>query len=134
MIFSNNVKLAVKRKGYDKLHDRNLNVAIIGGSGSGKTRNYVKPNLMELHGNYFVTDPKGTLIKETGHLFEKNDYKIKCINLIPETMNESMGYNPLYYVKTKEQIQAFIFNLIKNTTPPKSSTNDPLSSIKFGFT
>lgn len=115
-------------------YERNRNIAVIGGSGSGKTRYYVKPNLMQLHGNYFVTDPKGTVIEECGHLFEDNGYDIKCLNVISavtiddkcnllddndpncvNAMKSSMHYNPLYYVKTEEQILAFVNCLIKNT-------------------
>lgn len=69
---------------------------VVGGSGSGKTRNYVKPNLMQLNANYFVTDPKGTLIGESGWLFTDNGYKVKSFNTID--FSKSQHYNPLAYV------------------------------------
>lgn len=147
LVFSQNSGLAVKqdksvnvKERLDK--QRNLNVAVIGGSGSGKTRFYVKPNLMQLHGNYFVTDPKGTVIDEVGHLMEDNGYEIKCFNVIPaeitkdnegrdipvserkSEMDKSMCYNPLQYVKTKEQILAFVNCLIKNTNGKDNNKGD----------
>lgn len=82
LIFTEKYGLALKKPKFDLETDRNLNVMVIGGSGSGKTRNYVKPNLMQLNANYFVTDPKGTLVTETGYLFRDNHYDIKVFNTI----------------------------------------------------
>lgn len=122
LLFTENFGLALKRKKFDLDLDRNLNVVVIGGSGSGKTRNYVKPNLMQLNASYFVTDPKGTLLEETGHLFEQNDYDIRSFNTI--NFDESMHYNPLHYVKTDADILSFVNCLIANTSGD-GSKGDP---------
>lgn len=114
LLFTESFGLALKRPNFDLELDRNLNVVVIGGSGSGKTRNFVKPNLMQLNASYFVTDPKGTLLPETGHLFEQNDYEIRCFNTI--NFDQSMHYNPLHYVKTDADILSFVNCLIANTS------------------
>lgn len=114
LIFTEHFGLALKRPKFDLELDRNLNVMVIGGSGSGKTRNYVKPNLMQLNASYFITDPKGTLLGETGHLFEQNDYKIKAFNTIE--FGKSLHYNPLAYVRTDADILSFVNCLIANTS------------------
>ena len=97
---------------------------VIGGSGSGKTRNYVKPNLMQLNASYFLTDPKGTSLPECGYLFRDNGYRIKVFNTIE--FNKSMHYNPLKYVKTDADILSFVNCLISNTNGDKQSGGDPL--------
>lgn len=122
LIFTKKYGLAIKKKKFDLETDRNLNVMVIGGSGSGKTRNYVKPNLMQLNANYFVTDPKGTLIGETGYLFTDNGYKIKSFNTID--FSKSQHYNPLAYVKTDADILSFVNCFIMNTNDPKKSGGD----------
>ena len=76
---------------------RNKNVLIVGGSGSGKTRFFIKPNLMQLHSSYVVTDPKGQLVLETGRLLERAGYKISVLNTI--NFNKSMHYNPFSYAR-----------------------------------
>ena len=91
LLFTKNYGLALKKPKFDLEHDRNLNVMVIGGSGSGKTRNYVKPNLMQLNASYFLTDPKGTSLPECGYLFRDNGYRIKVFNTIE--FNKSMHYN-----------------------------------------
>lgn len=93
------------------------------GSGSGKTRNYVKPNLMQLNASYFLTDPKGTSLPECGYLFRDNGYRIKVFNTIE--FNKSMHYNPLKYVKTDADILSFVNCLISNTNGDKQSGGDP---------
>lgn len=78
-------------------HARNKNVLVVGGSGSGKTRFFVKPNLMQMHSSYVVTDPKGTLLLEVGQLMRRGGYEIKVLNTI--NFNKSMRYNPFSYVR-----------------------------------
>lgn len=123
LLFTKNYGLALKKPKFDLEHDRNLNVMVIGGSGSGKTRNYVKPNLMQLNASYFLTDPKGTSLSECGYLFRDNGYRIKVFNTIE--FNKSMHYNPLKYVKTDADILSFVNCLISNTNGDKQSGGDP---------
>jgi len=92
---------------------RNNNVLIIGGSGSGKTRFYVKPNLMQMHSSYVVTDPKGSIVKECGKMLADNGYKVRILNLID--MKQSDKYNPFNYIKEEKDILKLITNLITNT-------------------
>lgn len=99
-------------------YNRNKNVLVIGGSGSGKTRFFVKPNLMQLHSSYVITDPKGSLIHETGKMFLDAGYRIKVFDLI--NRDKSDCYNPFEYLKTEDDILKLINNLISNTTSPKS--------------
>ena len=113
LIFTQNYGLALHRPKYNPELDRNLNVLVIGGSGSGKTFNYVTPNIMQLNANYFITDPKGTLLKDAGYLFTDNGYEIKSFNTI--NLDESMHYNPLKYVKTDTDILSFVNCYIMNT-------------------
>ena len=111
ILFSKNYGIATKRDKFDLEHDRNCNVLVVGGSGSGKTRYYVKPNLLQMNSSYFVTDPKGTLIGETGQGMADSGYDVRCF----DTINFYGYYNPLYYVKTDEDILSFVECLIKNT-------------------
>jgi len=92
---------------------RNKNVVVIGGSGSGKTRFFVKPNLMQLHSSYVVTDPKGTLIQETGTLLVRGGYKIKVLNTI--NFKKSMHYNPFAYIRSEKDILKLVNTIIANT-------------------
>ena len=92
LLFTKNFGLALHRPKFDPEYDRNLNVLVVGGSGSGKTFNYVTPNICQLNTSYFVTDPKGTLLKDAGYLFTDNGYKLKSFNTI--NLDESMHYNP----------------------------------------
>ncbi len=91
----------------------NHNVLIIGGSGSGKTRYHIKPNLMQMNASYLVTDPKGTVIVECGRLLERNGYKIKVLNTID--FSRSMHYNPFRYIRKEEDILSLIMVLMENT-------------------
>ena len=92
---------------------RNKNVLIVGGSGSGKTRFWLKPNLMQLHSSYCITDPKGQLLIECGSLLKRNKYRIKVLNTID--FSKSMRYNPLAYIKSEKDILKLVTALIANT-------------------
>ena len=93
---------------------RNKNVLIVGGPGSGKTRFFIKPNLMQLHSSYVVTDPKGQLVLETGRLLERAGYKISVLNTI--NFAKSMHYNPFAYIHSEKDILKLVTCLIANTT------------------
>lgn len=92
---------------------RNKNVLVIGGSGSGKTRFFIKPNLMQMHSSYVVTDPKGTLIIECGKMLERNNYSIKVLNTI--NFKKSMKYNPFAYLRSEKDILKLVQTIIANT-------------------
>lgn len=92
---------------------RNKNVLVIGGSGSGKTRFFVKPNLLQMHSSYVVTDPKGTVLNEVGNALMKGGYKIKVLNTI--NFAKSMHYNPLAYIRSEKDILKLVNTIIANT-------------------
>ena len=92
---------------------RNKNILVIGGSGSGKTRFFCKPSLLQAHSSYVCTDPKGTLLPEIGGFLEKQKYRIKCLNLI--NFKKSMRYNPLAYIRSEKDILKLVNALIMNT-------------------
>ena len=92
---------------------RNKNILVIGGSGSGKTRFFCKPSLLQAHSSYVVTDPKGTLLPEVGSFLERKKYRIKCLNLI--NFKKSMKYNPLAYIRSEKDILKLVNALIMNT-------------------
>ena len=92
---------------------RNKNVLIIGGSGSGKTRFFVKPNLMQMHSSYVVTDPKGTVLLEVGKMLQSNGYRIKVLNTINFT--KSCHYNPFSYIRSEKDILKLVNTIIVNT-------------------
>lgn len=123
IILTKGAQLALDRGRFDLKTDRNHNVVVVGGSGSGKTRYYVKPNLMQLNSSYFVTDPKGTLIGEMGHLFAEAGYEIRSFNTID--FAESNRYNPFRYVRSEADVLTFVECLIKNTTGDKDHAGDP---------
>ena len=92
---------------------RNKNVLIIGGSGSGKTRFWLKPNLLQMHSSYVVTDPKGSIVIECGNALLKHDYDIKIFNTI--NFKKSMHYNPFAYIHSEKDILKLVTTLIANT-------------------
>ena len=92
---------------------RNKNILVIGGSGSGKTRFFVKPNLMQMHSSYVVPDPKGTVLIECGKLLQRGGYKIKVLNTI--NFKKSMRYNPLVYIRSEKDILKLVNTIIANT-------------------
>lgn len=118
-ILSQNVRMGLD----GKKHRRNLNTIVIGGSGAGKTRFYGKPNIMQCNTSYAVIDPKGEILRDTGLLLEKEGYVIKVIDLI--NMDKSHGYNPFSYIHDDKDVLKLINNLIRNTTPKGSQTQDP---------
>ncbi len=92
---------------------RNKNVLVIGGSGSGKTRFFVEPNLMQMHSSYVVTDPKGTILIRLGHMLQKGGYRIKVLNTI--NFKKSMHYNPFVYIHCEKDILKLVNIIIENT-------------------
>ena len=106
-----------------KIHRRNLNTLIIGGSGAGKTRFYAKPNIMQCNTSFVVLDPKGEIIRDVGNLLIKNGYEVKVLDLI--NMERSHCYNPFVYITNDNDIQKLVTNLFKSTTPKGSSSQDP---------
>ena len=118
-ILSQNVRIGLD----GRRHRRNLNTLVIGGSGAGKTRFFGKPNLMQCNTSFVVLDPKGEQLRDVGNLLEKEGYVIKVVDLI--NMNRSHCYNPFRYIKDDKDVLKLITNLIRNTTPKGSQTNDP---------
>lgn len=104
-------------------HRRNLNTIIVGGSGAGKTRFFAKPNIMNANSSFIITDPKGELLRATGHLLEAKGYVIKVIDLIH--MDKSHCYNPFAYIRDDNDVQKLVTNLFANTTPKDSKSSDP---------
>lgn len=118
-ILSQNVRIGLD----GRRHRRNLNTLVIGGSGAGKTRFFGKTNLMQCNTSFVVLDPKGEQLRDVGNLLEKEGYVIKVVDLI--NMNRSHCYNPFRYIKDDKDVLKLITNLIRNTTPKGSQTNDP---------
>ena len=118
-VFENNIiltqteSLMMSNRPKEPKNARNKNVLVIGGSGSGKTRFFLKPNLMQLHSSYVVTDPKGSVVCEVGKLLERNNYKIKIFNTI--NFKKSMHYNPFAYIHSEKDILKLVTTLITNT-------------------
>lgn len=104
-------------------HRRNLNVLTCGGSGSGKTRFFAKPNIMNANTSYVVLDPKGEILRDTGNLLLHEGYDIKVLDLI--NMDRSHCYNPFVYLRNDNDIQRLVTNLFKNTTPKGAQSQDP---------
>ena len=113
ILLSRDFALALKPKRFDLKHDRNRNVCVLGGPGSGKTRYYVKPNIMQKNADFFVTDPKGTLLGEVGWTLADAGYDIRTFDTTD--FSRSMHYNPLKYVKTDTDILSFVNCYIMNT-------------------
>ena len=118
-VFENNVlltnteRLMMSSRPSHPKYARNKNVLVVGGSGSGKTRFYVKPNLMQMHSSYVVTDPKGTVLIECGKMLQRGGYRIKVLNTI--NFKKSMHYNPFAYIHNETDILKLVNTLIENT-------------------
>lgn len=118
-VFKNNVlltqteRLTMNNRPKDPKTARNKNVLIIGGSGSGKTRFWLKPNLLQCHSSYVVTDPKGSIVVECGKLLQRKGYRIKILNTI--NFGKSMKYNPFAYIRSEKDILKLVTTLIANT-------------------
>ena len=126
--FENNViltqteRLMMSNRPKDPKTARNKNVLVVGGSGSGKTRFFIKPNLMQLHSSYVVTDPKGSIVVECGKLLQRNQYKIKILNTI--NFKKSHHYNPFAYIHSEKDILKLVTTLIANTKGDGKSGDD----------
>lgn len=112
------------RLGLDgRIHRRNLNILVIGGSGAGKTRFYCKPNVMQANTSFVILDPKGEILRDTGRLLGERGYEVRVLDLI--NMQKSHCYNPFVYLRDDNDVQRLVTNLFKSTTPKGSSTSDP---------
>ena len=113
VILTKTERLMMSNRPKNPANARNKNVLIIGGSGSGKTRFWLKPNLLQMHSSYVVTDPKGTVLVECGRMLSKNDYRIKVLNTI--NFAKSMHYNPFAYIRSEKDILKLVNTIIVNT-------------------
>ena len=127
-VFANNViltrteRLMMSNRPPDPKNARNKNVLVVGGSGSGKTRFWLKPNLLQMHSSYVVTDPKGSIVVECGNALLKNGYKVRILNTI--NFKKSMHYNPFAYVHSEKDILKLVTTLMTNTKG-EGSGGDP---------
>ena len=113
VIFTQTERLTMNNRPKDPKTARNKNVLVVGGSGSGKTRFFVKPQIMQMHSSYCITDPKGSLVCETGKMMQKNGYKIKVLNTI--NFKKSMHYNPFSYIHSEKDVLKLVTCLMQNT-------------------
>ncbi|WP_418931583.1 VirD4-like conjugal transfer protein, CD1115 family [Gordonibacter pamelaeae] len=123
IILTQNCALALVPRRFDQKTDRNKNVMVVGGSGSGKTRYFVKPNLLQMNCSYFVTDPKATLAAELREALESAGYRVVEFSTID--MNGSAHYNPIAYVKNEADVLTFVECLIRNTSGDGEHSGDP---------
>ena len=122
IILTKTERLMMSNRPPDPRNARNKNVLVVGGSGSGKTRFWLKPNLLQCHSSYVVTDPKGTIVLECGNAMLKNGYKLKILNTI--NFKKSMHYNPFAYVHSEKDILKLVTTLMTNTKG-EGSGGDP---------
>ena len=120
MIFSQDIYLSME---HPREVRRNLNALVIGGSGAGKSFNYVGPNLMQANCSFVVTDPSGGLLKSYGKFFERRGYKVKCLNL--SHMERGNHYNPFRYIHSNKDVVTLVTTLVSNTTPPETKSSEP---------
>ena len=122
IILTKTERLMMSNRPPDPKNARNKNVLIVGGSGSGKTRFWLKPNLLQMHSSYVITDPKGSIVVECGNALLKNGYKLKILNTI--NFSKSMHYNPFSYVHSEKDILKLVTTLMTNTKG-EGSGGDP---------
>ena len=122
IILTKTERLMMSNRPPDPKNARNKNVLVVGGSGSGKTRFWLKPNLLQMHSSYVVTDPKSTILLECGNAMLKNGYKLKILNTI--NFSKSMHYNPFAYVHSEKDILKLVTTLMTNTKG-EGSGGDP---------
>ncbi len=119
ILLSQNVRIGLD----GRKHRRNLNVMVVGGSGSGKTRFYAKPNVMQCNTSFVVLDPKGEILRDTGHLLKQQGYELRILDLIHT--ERSHGYNPFIYLRDDKDVLKLVSNIVRNTTPKGAQSNDP---------
>ncbi len=119
ILLSQNVRIGLD----GRKHRRNLNVMVVGGSGSGKTRFYAKPNVMQCNTSFVVLDPKGEILRDTGYLLKQQDYELRILDLIHT--ERSHGYNPFTYLRDDKDVLKLVNNIVRNTTPKGAQSNDP---------
>ena len=119
ILLSQNVRIGLD----GRKHRRNLNVMVVGGSGSGKTRFYAKPNVMQCNTSFVVLDPKGEILRDTGYLLERQGYELRVLDLIHT--ERSHGYNPFTYLRDDKDVLKLVGNIVRNTTPKGAQSNDP---------
>lgn len=123
ILLTEHAKIRLIDKSHDQRTETNNNVLVIGGPGTGKTRYFVKPNLMQLNANYFITDPKGTLIHDMGWVLEDAGYEIRTFDTID--FDRSLHFNPIEYIKGEADTLRFVECLIRNTTGDDQHSGDP---------
>ena len=123
ILLTEHAKIRLIDKTHDQRTETNNNVLVIGGPGTGKTRYFVKPNLMQLNANYFITDPKGTLIHDMGWVLEDAGYEIRTFDTID--FDRSLHFNPIEYIKGEADTLRFVECLIRNTTGDDQHSGDP---------
>lgn len=122
VILTQTERLMMSSRPKNPAYARNKNVLVVGGSGSGKTRFFLKPNLMQCHSSYVVTDPKGSIVVECGKLLLRKGYQIKILNTI--NFKKSMHYNPFAYIRSEKDILKLVTTLIANTKGDGKSGDD----------
>ena len=122
VILSQSERITMSSRPKIPKYARNKNVLVVGGSGSGKTRFFIKPNLLQMHSSYVVTDPKGGLVNEVGNAHYKNGYRMKIFNTI--NFSKSMHYNPFAYLHSEKDILKLVTTLIANTKGESKGGDD----------
>ena len=122
VILSQSERITMSSRPKIPKYARNKNVLVVGGSGSGKTWFFIKPNLLQMHSSYVVTDPKGGLVNEVGNALYKNGYRMKIFNTI--NFSKSMHYNPFAYLHSEKDILKLVTTLIANTKGESKGGDD----------